>query len=115
MEYYNPRAKGELKEGTELELMMKINNKIRPFRPKVKSVEVNESFLLSKVCISKRIGELTHKFEFKAIENNQTEFIQTWGGKGLLVQIMWSKIKNGFSDFEIFNADLAKYIEKKKY
>jgi len=108
-----PNAKGELIEGTELQLMMNLNGKTRPFNPKVKSVEMNQSFLLSKVILLKGIGELTHRFEFKKLENNQTEFIQTWEGKGVLVRMMWSKIENGFSDFEIFNDDLITYIEKR--
>jgi hypothetical protein len=74
---------------------------------------MNQSFLLSKVLLLKGIGELTHRFEFKKLENNQTEFIQTWEGKGVLVRMMWSKIENGFSDFEIFNDDLITYIEKR--
>ena len=108
-----PNARGELTIGTELELMMQMNGKTRPFNPKVISIKRNKSFLLSKVILSKKIGELTHKFEFKKLESNQTEFIQTWTGKGILVKMMWSKIQNGFSDFEIFNNDLTEYIEKR--
>lgn len=108
-----PNANGKLREGTELQLVMKMNGKNRPFNPTVISLERNKRFLLSKVFLSKRIGELTHQFEFKELENNQTEFVQTWTGKGILVKMMWSKIQNGFSDFEIFNNDLTEYIEKR--
>lgn len=107
-----PSAKGELIEGTELQLAMKMNGKIRPFKPRVISMERNKSFLLSKVFFSKRIGELTHRFEFNSLGNNQTEFVQTWMGKGVLVRMIWSKIQNGFSDFEIFNNDLIRHISK---
>jgi len=30
----------------------------------------------------------------------------------LLVKMMWSKIQNGFLDFEIFNTVLIKHLEK---
>ena len=110
-----PKAKGELIEGTELQLMMQVSGKLKPFNPKVISVKKNESFLLSKVILAKKIGELTHKFEFKELETNQTEFIQTWEGKGMLVKMMWSKIQQEFSNFENFNNDLVKYIKKTKH
>jgi hypothetical protein len=108
-----PVAEGELTKGTELQLMMKMNGKTRPFNPTVAMVEVNKSFLLSKVFLSKKMGELTHQFEFKELANNQTEFIQTWEGKGFLVKMMWSKIESGFSEFETFNDDLIRYINQK--
>lgn len=108
-----PIAKGELIKGMKLQLMMKMNGKIRPFHPTVVKVERNKSFLLSKVFLSKWIGELTHQFEFKELANNQTEFVQTWEGKGILVKMMWSKIESGFSEFETYNDDLIRYINKK--
>ncbi len=105
-----PSAQGELKEGTSLKLMLKMDGTLRPFRPKVKLVEWNKCFLLSRVFLTRGIGELTHRFDLKKLENNQTELVQTWEGKGLLVQLMWSKIKEGFSSFEILSNDLFQYI-----
>ena len=109
-----PSAKGTLTKGTKLQLMMKMNGKVRPFNPTVAKVEMNKSFLLSKLFLSSKIGELTHQFEFKELANNQTEFVQTWEGKGMLIKLMWSKIENGFSEFETFNDDLIRYISKKQ-
>ena len=107
-----PVAEGELTKGTELQLMMKMNGEPRPFNPTVAMIEMNKSFLLSKVFLSKKIGELTHQFEFKKLANNQTEFVQTWEGKGFLVKMMWSKIAQGFQDFEIFNDNLESCLMK---
>ena len=108
-----PNANGKLKKGEKLLLVLKMNGKTRLFNPTVISLEKNKRFVLSKKIISKTIGELTHEFEFKKIENNRTEFIQTWEGKGILVLFMWSKIKNGFSEFEKLNDNLNTYIEKR--
>lgn len=107
-----PMAQGELKKGAQLHLMIQTNGKTKPFNPTVKSIIWNRSFLLSKVFITEGIGELTHEFEFRELANNQTEIVQTWEGKGVMVEMMWSKIEEGFSDFEIFNSDLAKYVER---
>jgi hypothetical protein len=109
-----PDAKGELKEGTELQLTMVMNGKNKTFSPKVISIVPNKSFLLSKTIISKVIFELTHEFEFKKITDHRTEFIQTWKGNGVLALILWKKIKNGFSIFEVFNNNLVKYISKQE-
>ncbi|PCJ84523.1 MAG: hypothetical protein COA57_08995 [Flavobacteriales bacterium] len=109
-----PHAKGELKIGTTLELTMNMGGKTKPFNPKVVAVDPGKSFSLSKILITKGIGELTHQFEFIYLPNNKTEFIQTWTGKGILVKMMWSKIAEGFSDFEIFNDDLEKYLMKRE-
>lgn len=68
--------------------MMNVKGKNRPFNPTVQLVEPNKRFILSKVVLSKWLGELTHQFEFKQLENNQTEFVQTWVGKGILVKMM---------------------------
>lgn len=105
-------AKGQLEEGELLQLKMKIDGKIIAFNPKVISIDRNKSFLLSKVFLSKRLGEIMHLFEFKEVDNDRTEFVQTWTGKGVLIKIMWPKLKKGFSDFKIFNEDLEKFIEK---
>jgi|GEM_PF-2600954 len=105
-----PSAQGELKEGTQLKLVLSMSGVTKPFGPKVKLVEKGKYFLLSKVFLSSGIGELTHRFDLKKLENNQTELVQTWEGKGLLVQLMWPKIKKGFSSFEILNDDLAQHI-----
>jgi len=110
-----PKAKGELKIGTKLELTMNMGGKTKPFNPKVISIDQGKSFSLSKILITKGMGELTHQFEFISLSNNKTEFIQTWTGKGILVKMMWSKIAKGFSDFEIFNDDLENYLMKQKY
>jgi len=109
-----PKAKGELKIGTKLELTMNMGGKTKPFDPKVISISQGKSFSASKILITKGIGELTHQFEFISLPNNKTEFIQTWTGKGILVKMMWSKIAKGFSDFEIFNDDLENYLMKQK-
>ena len=109
-----PNAKGELKIGTKLKLTMNMGGKTKPFNPKVISIDQGKSFSLSKILITKGMGELTHQFEFISLPNNKTEFIQTWTGKGILVKMMWSKIAKGFSDFEIFNDNLENYIMKQK-
>ena len=107
-----PSAKGEFKEGARLNFRMKIDNKIKPFKPKVISIKKGESFTVSKIIISKGVGELTHHFEFKSLAPDKMEFIQTWTGKGWLVKMMWPKISKLFPDFEIFTDDLVKYLEK---
>ena len=109
-----PSGKGELKKGVELKLRMKVGNKTKPFNPKVISIQKGKSFTLSKIILFKEIGELSHRFEFKSISDDKTEFIQTWTGKGWLVKMMWSKIAEGFSDFEIFNDDLENYLMKQQ-
>jgi len=109
-----PFAKGELKEGETLHLRMKSGNKTRSFKPKVISVTEGKSFTLSKIIISKGVGELTHRFDFKSLSPNQTEFTQTWIGEGWLVKMMWPIIAKGFSDFEILNDDLEKHLESTK-
>jgi len=109
-----PKAKGELIIGTTLELTMNMGGKTKPFNPKVVAVDPGKSLSLSKILITKGIGELTHQFEFISLPNNKTEFIQTWTGKGILVKMMWSKIAEGFSDFEIFNDDLENYLMKRE-
>jgi len=107
-----PNAKGALEVGAELQLTMKVDGKYKPFDPKVVSIVPNKSFMLSKIIFSKTILELTHEFEFKSIADNRTELIQTWRGTGLLSIILWEKIKNEFSSFEIFNNNLVEYISK---
>lgn len=109
-----PDAKGELVVGTELQLAMNINGKTKPFNPKVLSVVPNKSFLLSKTLFSRNILELTHLFEFKPLTDYKTEIIQTWKGQGILTTMLWEKIKNGFSSFEVFNDDIAKYISEQE-
>lgn len=109
-----PDANGSLVTGTELQLTMRVGGKVVPFNPKVMSIVPNKNFLLSKTLFSKTLLELTHKFEFKQLSDHQTEFIQTWEGKGVLVAVLWKKIANGFSDFEIFNNDLEKYLIDRK-
>lgn len=106
-----PSGRGELIKGSKLQLMMHMNGKTKPFNPAVIAVDKNKSFLLSKTIVSKAIGELTHKFEFLELENNQTKLIQTWEGKGVLVKLMWPKIQSEFSNFAIFNDDLISYLE----
>ncbi len=108
-----PKAKGKLIVGKELALVLKLNNKEKPFNPKVVSINKRAGFLLSKVLIAKGIGELTHKFDFIPLPNNRTKFIQTWTGKGILIKILWAKIEKGFADFNLFNEDLEKYVEKR--
>lgn len=105
-----PYAKGNLVVGTELQLTMKVNGKNTPFNPKVISVVLNKSFLLSKTIISKNIIELTHQFEFKPLPDHKTEFSQTWQGRGIIAVMLWGKIRKGCLSFEIFNEDLAQYI-----
>ncbi|MFB2121467.1 hypothetical protein [Parapedobacter sp. 2B3] len=109
-----PNAKGELVVGTKLQLTMIINGKNKPFNPKVISVVPNKSFILSKTLFSKNILELTHLFEFKPLTDHKTEFIQTWKGQGILTVMLWEKIKNGFSSFEVFNNDIVKYISEQE-
>src|SRR5690554_293570 len=74
----------------------------------------NKSFLLSKTLFSRNILELTHLFEFKPLTDYKTEFIQTWKGQGILTTMLWENIKNGFSSFEVFNDDIAKYISEQE-
>ncbi|MBL4735592.1 MAG: hypothetical protein JKY18_09700, partial [Flavobacteriales bacterium] len=78
------------------------------------SIDQGKSFSLSKILITKGIGELTHEFEFVSLPDDKTKFTQTWTGKGILVKMMWSKIAEGFSDFEIFYDDLENYLVKQK-
>ena len=108
-----PDAKGKLVVNGELALILKLNNKEKPLKPTVLSMDDKKSFLLSKIIIAKRIGELTHKFDFISLPNNTTQFTQTWTGKGILMQILWSKIERGFSDFNVFNNDLERFVEKR--
>jgi len=108
------KAKGELKIGATLELTMNIGGKTKPFNPKVISIDQGKSFSLSKILITKGMGELTHQFEFISLPNNKTELIQTWTGNGILVKMMWSKIAKGFSDFEVCNDDLENYLMQQK-
>ncbi len=105
-----PNAKGVLAVGNELQLMINMSGTTKPFNPTVIAITPDRSFLLSKVLLSKFLGELSHQFEFKDLGNHRTEFIQTWTGKGVLVKLMWSKISEGFADFETFNTDLEKYV-----
>ncbi|MBL4656568.1 MAG: hypothetical protein JKX73_01100 [Flavobacteriales bacterium] len=109
-----PKGKGEFKVGTKLELMMNMRGKIKPFNPKIISIDQGKGFTLSKTLITKGIGALVHEFKFTALPDNKTEFTQTWTGKGILVKMMWSKIAEGFSDFEIFYDDLENYLVKQK-
>jgi len=109
-----PVAKGVLVVGTELQLTLNIDGKTKSFNPKVLSVFPNKSFLLSKTLLSRNILELTHLFEFKPQTDYKTEFIQTWKGQGILTKMLWEKIKNGFSSFEMFNDDIAKYINEQE-
>ncbi len=107
-----PNAKGELVIGTTLALTMNLDGKTNPFNPKVITVDKGKRFLLSKVFLTKGIGELTHQFEFIPLADNKTEFIQTWTGNGFLVKMMWSKIAEGFSSFKTFNDNLESYLMK---
>jgi len=50
-----PNAKGKLIVGEKLSLTLKLNNKIKPFKPKVISINNGNSFLLSKILISKKM------------------------------------------------------------
>ena len=109
-----PSGKGEFKVGTKLKLMMNMGGKIKPFNPKIISIDQGKSFSLSKILITKGIGELTHEFEFVSLPDDKTKFTQTWTGKGILVKMMWSKIAEGFADFEIFYDDLEKYLMNQK-
>ncbi len=108
-----PSAKGKLVINEVLTLILKLNNKTKPFKPTVLSIDDKKSFLLSKTILAKGIGELTHKFDFISLPNNTTQFTQTWTAKGILVRILWAKIKKGFANFNIFNDDLEKYVEKR--
>ncbi|MGY6650477.1 hypothetical protein [Wenyingzhuangia sp. IMCC45574] len=108
-----PKAKGTLKNDEQLDLLMNINGKTTNFNPTVISINEKHSFLLSKTILSKKIAEVTHLFEFKQLEKNKTEFIQTWTGNGILINLIWSKLQKGFADFDIFNNDLEAFIEKK--
>ena len=108
-----PKAVGELKVGTMLHLTMKMGGKTTTLKPKVISIDPGNSFLLSKVFLTKGIGELTHLFEFISLPNNKTEFSQTWTGKGFLLKMMWSKVERDSSDFETFNDDLENYLMKR--
>jgi len=107
-----PDAKGKLIVGEELSLMLKFKNQTKLFNPIVVSVDDGNNFLLSKTLISKRIGEITHNFSFTPLSENSTRFTQRWIGKGILMRILWSKIEQGFSNFNIFNDDLESYVKK---
>lgn len=107
-----PKAKGSLEIGNELQLKMKINGKLKPFNPKVISFKKNVVMHLSKTIGNPVIGEINHFFELQAINDKETIISHTWQGKGILVQIFWKKMTQGFSVFEIYNRDLANQLSK---
>ncbi len=115
---WNPFIKsitGEAKVGSQITVSIAPpDGKGMTFKPTVLAFEKNKEFRWLGKLLFKGLFDGEHKFELIDNGNGTTTFIQSEKFKGLLVALFKNQLeRNTKEGFELMNASLKKYIEKK--
>lgn len=107
-----PYARGSAVEGTRLDLKVaRPDGRVVSFRPVVIKVSPNQELILAATVLHKSVLHMFHYLTLVPKAQFETILNQHWISTGIMLPILWSKLKQRMERFAIFGNDLKSVAE----